>query len=187
MEDKVIDILTEKFNRFVINCNLNSSSDNSTEQLNETSDSMDEKTMSSVVHETSPYESSSYEGHTLPILKKILDLSTKAQDLKKEHVSLRNQVKLTFESFDDLGVLKSIQLLGAEYELLKRKYIDESFKRRRLNNEVVELKGNIRVFCRCRPLNENEIANGSTSVVKFESTAEEELQVICSDSSKKTI
>ncbi|CAK8544663.1 unnamed protein product [Lathyrus sativus] len=161
------------------------SSDNSTEQLNETSDSMDEKTMSSVVHETSPYESSSYEGHTLPILKKILDLSTKAQDLKKEHVSLRNQVKLTFESFADLGVLKSIQLLGAEYELLKRKYIDESFERRRLNNEVIELKGNIRVFCRCRPLNENEIANGSASVVKFESTAEEELQVICSDSSKK--
>lgn len=118
--------------------------DNSTEQLNETSDSMDEKTMSSVVHETSPYENSSCEVHTLPILKKILDLSTKAQvdcecwficciiilllllllmfcgmwllcmfqDLKKEHVSLRNQVKLTFESFADLGVLKSIQLLG---------------------------------------------------------------------------
>ncbi|CAI8615465.1 unnamed protein product [Vicia faba] len=183
MEDKLIEMLTEKFNRFVINCNL----DSSTEQLNETS--MDENAMSSdnsteqlsVVHVTSPYD----DGHTLPILKKILDLSTKAQDLKREHVSLRNQVKLTFESFADLGVLKSIQLLGAEYELLKRKYIDESFERRRLNNEVIELKGNIRVFCRCRPLNEKEIANGSASVVNFESTAEEELQVICSDSSKK--
>jgi kinesin family protein C2/C3 len=68
---------------------------------------------------------------------------------------------------------------------LKRKYLEESHQRRQLNNEVIELKGNIRVFCRCRPLNENEIANGSAvSVVNFES-ASEELQVICSDSSKK--
>jgi len=42
-------------------------SDNSSEQLNETSDNMDDNTMST------------QDGHTLPILKKILDLSTKAQ------------------------------------------------------------------------------------------------------------
>lgn len=42
-------------------------SDNSSEQLNKTSDNMDENTMST------------QDGHTLPILKKILDLSTKAQ------------------------------------------------------------------------------------------------------------
>ena len=76
-------------------------------------------------------------------------------------------------------------VLGAEYELLKRKYSEESSERRRLYNEVIELKGNIRVFCRCRPLNENEIANGSVSVVNFESSSDNELQVICADSSKK--
>ncbi|WJX80128.1 hypothetical protein P8452_63167 [Trifolium repens] len=147
--------------------------DNSSEQLNETSENMDENTLSSG------------QGDTLPILKKIIDLSTKAQTLKREHVSLSDQVKLTFESFPGLDVLKSVRLLGAEYEILKRKYLEESLERRRLNNEVIELKGNIRVFCRCRPLNENEIANGSAvSVVNFES-ASEELQVICSDSSKK--
>ncbi|PNY09407.1 kinesin-like protein KIFC3-like [Trifolium pratense] len=154
--------------------------DNSSEQLNETSDDMYENTMSSGVHEISPQQ-----GHTLPILKKVIDLSTKAQNLKREHGSLSDQVKLTFESFPGLDVLKSVQLLGAEYENLKRKYLEESLERRRLNNEVIELKGNIRVFCRCRPLNENEIANESAvSVVNFES-ASEELQVICSDSSKK--
>lgn len=63
--------------------------------------------------------------------------------------------------------------------------MEESFERRRLYNEVIELKGNIRVFCRCRPLNENETANGSAiSVINFDSSPEE-LQVICSDSSKK--
>ncbi|KAK2436396.1 kinesin protein KIN-14S [Trifolium repens] len=134
---------------------------------------MDENTSSSEAHEISPQQD-----HTLPILKKIINLSTKAQTLKREHVSLSDQVKLTFESFPGLDVLKSVQLLGAEYEILKRKYLEESLERRRLNNEVIELKGNIRVFCRCRPLNENEIANGSAvSVVNFES-ASEELQAV---------
>ncbi|TQD78363.1 hypothetical protein C1H46_036056 [Malus baccata] len=72
-----------------------------------------------------------------------------------------------------------------EHELLKKKYLDESSERKRLYNEVIELKGNIRVFCRCRPLNQTEISSGSGSVVEFESSLDNELQVICSDSSKK--
>lgn len=76
-------------------------------------------------------------------------------------------------------------MLGAEYENLKRKYLEESSERRRLYNEVIELEGNIRVFCRCRPLSESEIANGSATVVNFESSSDNELQLICSDSSKK--
>ncbi|KAG4913930.1 hypothetical protein AAZX31_19G221100 [Glycine max] len=196
MDDQIIKMLTEKFNRFGINCNLKPSSesqpsvsteacdetaDNVLAQLNnETSDNMDESSIPNGIHECSPRED-----HTLPILKKILDLSTKIQNLKKQHVALSNQVKLTTESFPGLDVLKSVQLLGAEYEVLKRKYVEESSERRRLYNEVIELKGNIRVFCRCRPLNESEIANGSAvSVVNFESSSDE-LQVICSDSSKK--
>lgn len=179
-DDRVIDMLTEKFNSFVIHCNLNSSPDNSLAQLKETSYNMDENSLSSEVHEISPQQD-----HTLPILKKIIDLSTKAQNLKKQHIDLCNHVKLTIGSFPGLDVLNSVQLLGAEYELLKRKYTEESFERRRLYNEVIELKGNIRVFCRCRPLNGSEIANKSVvSGVNFES-APEELQVICSDSSKK--
>jgi kinesin family protein C2/C3 len=34
------------------------------------------------------------------------------QTLKREHVSLSDQVKLTFESFPGLDVLKFVQLLG---------------------------------------------------------------------------
>jgi kinesin family protein C2/C3 len=75
--------------------------------------------------------------------------------------------------------------VGTEYELLKKKYLKESSERKRLYNEVIELKGNIRVLCRCRPLNQNEITNGSTSILDFDSSQDNELQVICSDSSKK--
>lgn len=50
---------------------------------------------------------------------------------------------------------------------------------------MIELKGNIRVFCRCRPLNEAEMSNGTNSVVEFDSTQDNELHIICSDSSRK--
>lgn len=76
-------------------------------------------------------------------------------------------------------------VLGSENEHLKKKYNEESSERKRLYNEVIELKGNIRVFCRCRPLNHDETTNGSSSIVDFDSSQENELQIICSDSSKK--
>ncbi|CAL5342317.1 unnamed protein product [Camellia sinensis] len=70
-------------------------------------------------------------------------------------------------------------------ELVKKKYLEECSERKRLYNEVIELKGNIRVFCRCRPLSQDEIANGSTSIVDFDSSQENELQIIFSDSLRK--
>lgn len=60
-----------------------------------------------------------------------------------------------------------------------------SSERKKLYNEVIELKGNIRVFCRCRPLNSDEIGNGLTSVIEFDPAQDHELLVNCSDSSKK--
>ena len=75
--------------------------------------------------------------------------------------------------------------VGNEYEFVKKKYLKESSEHKRLYNEVIELKGNIRVLGRCRPLNQNEITNGSTSVLDFDSSQHNELQVICSDYSKK--
>ncbi|KAJ0044742.1 hypothetical protein Pint_05278 [Pistacia integerrima] len=68
-----------------------------------------------------------------------------------------------------------------EYELLKKKYIDESSERKWLYNEVIELKGHIRVFYQCRPLNQAEITNGSSSVVEFDSSQENELQIVSSN------
>ncbi|XP_041019643.1 kinesin-like protein KIN-14S isoform X7 [Juglans microcarpa x Juglans regia] len=139
-----------------------------------------ETSESGIDKETSPDQ-----GQTLPILKKIIDLSTKVQELKKEYSVLSDQVKLTTDSFPGLEVLNTLGLLSTEYELLKKKYVEESSERKRLYNEVIELKGNIRVFCRCRPLNQTEITNGCAPVVEFDSTQDNELQVVCSDSAKK--
>uniref|UniRef100_A0A5B7A4P9 Putative kinesin-3 n=1 Tax=Davidia involucrata TaxID=16924 RepID=A0A5B7A4P9_DAVIN len=139
------------------------------EQVEGNSDLMDE---SNVSNETQ--EMCSDEVQTLPILQKIEDLSNRVQNLKKEHMVLCNEVKgMTADSFPGCDVLSALQALSTEHELLKKKYheecellkkkyLEECSERKQLYNEVIELKGNIRVFCRCRPLNQNEIANGST-------------------------
>nr|GEX10608.1 kinesin-like protein KIN-14S [Tanacetum cinerariifolium] len=72
-----------------------------------------------------------------------------------------------------------------DYEILKNRLDLECAERRRLHNELIELKGNIRVFCRCRPLNRDEIARGLTSVVDFDSSLENELKIVGADSSEK--
>ncbi|KAM7481358.1 hypothetical protein LguiB_005941 [Lonicera macranthoides] len=152
-----------------------------TEQVEQQSD----LTGDSNVSIDSPEVSSDQE-RTLPILNKIEDLSNKVQTLRKDHKVLCNEVKgMTVESFPGSEVFNALQGLSVEHELLKKKYLEESNARKRLYNEVIELKGNIRVFCRCRPLNEDEIAKGSTSIVDFESCQENELQIIGTDSSRK--
>nr|POF26894.1 kinesin-like protein kin-14s [Quercus suber] len=151
MEDRTVEILSENCECFDSNRDLRPLSPSASvqtledstihsEQIEENTDLIDENSLSSGIQETTPDQ-----GHTLPILQKIIDLSTKVQ----------------------------------------KKYLQESSERKRLYNEVIELKGNIRVFCRCRPLNQNEITSGSTSIVDFDSSQDNELQVICSDSSKK--
>ncbi|XP_052623227.1 kinesin-like protein KIN-14S [Lactuca sativa] len=140
---------------------------------------------------------SDQEQRTLPIFEKFDKLSNKVKNLRKEHTALCNEVKnITADSFPGSEVFTALQNLGEEHENLKKKYQEECqtlknrfhlecSERRRLYNEVIELKGNIRVFCRCRPLNHDEITKGSTSVVDFESVQENELKIIGSDSSKK--
>ncbi|KAL9683177.1 hypothetical protein QQ045_014994 [Rhodiola kirilowii] len=124
---------------------------------------------------------------------KIIELTSMVEVLKRVHFVLAYEVKnLTQELVTDPGVYNSLQLLGNDYlqtkikcQLLEKKYVQESVERKRLYNEVIELKGNIRIFCRCRPLHPSEIGNGSTAVIEYESCPDNELQVICSDSSKK--
>ncbi|KAK2976066.1 hypothetical protein RJ640_024794 [Escallonia rubra] len=126
------------------------------------------------------------------------NVSNDAQEnLKNEHTVLCDEVKgITVDSFPGSEVFNALQDLSVEHEslkskyheereLLKKKYLEECSERKRLYNEVIELKGNIRVFCRCRPLSQDEIAKGSTSVVDFDSSQENELQINGSDTSRK--
>ncbi|GAB4855542.1 Kinesin-like protein KIN-14S [Ancistrocladus abbreviatus] len=142
-------------------------------------------------------EASADEEQKLPILKKFNYLSDQIQILRTEYTALSNEVKgMTADSFPGSDFITAFQDLSAEHELLKKKrmeeceflkkkYLEECAERKRLSNEVIELKGNIRVFCRCRPMNQDELANGSTSVVEIDPSQENELHIISADSSKK--
>ncbi|CAN0910208.1 Cellulose synthase-like protein D2 [Linum grandiflorum] len=100
-------------------------------------------------------------------------------NLKYKHAILMDEVKrITTGFFVQPKVSTALQLLGKENKHMKKKSVQESTKRKRLPlyDEVIELKGNIRVFCRC-----NE--KGSNSVVEFDSSQDNELQILYSNSS----
>ncbi|KAL5988116.1 hypothetical protein ACLOJK_035879 [Asimina triloba] len=55
-----------------------------------------------------------------------------------------------------------------KYEELKEKLLKENHERKNLQNELIVLKGNITVFCRCRALREGEIEGDSSSIVEID-------------------
>ncbi|XP_078446979.1 kinesin-like protein KIN-14S [Wolffia australiana] len=75
--------------------------------------------------------------------------------------------------------------LEAKNEILLRRNIEIWAERKRLYNEIIEMKGNIRVFCRCRPISSEELAKGSSMVVEFDPAQDAELQIISSENLKK--
>ncbi|RZC80899.1 hypothetical protein C5167_043469 [Papaver somniferum] len=150
----------------------------------ENSITMEENCVRDQIKETEP--SFGEEQNINPIPKQLDDLSTQIKILKTEQSVLSDEVKgIADGSFPGSDVSAALLHLSSEHEALKKKYLKESSERKRLYNEVIELKGNIRVFCRCRPLNQDEIANGFYSVVEFDPSIDTELQVTSSDSSKK--
>ncbi|KAK0048052.1 kinesin-like protein KIFC3 [Biomphalaria pfeifferi] len=92
--------------------------------------------------------------------KKILDsdiVNTAFFQLKAAYVSLKEEVK---DMPRNMGMLmsqvqKQIQQTLAEVNIKNKelvdKYLREMKLRKKLHNELVDLKGNIRVFCRIRP------------------------------------
>ncbi|KAL3686757.1 hypothetical protein R1sor_013066 [Riccia sorocarpa] len=100
------------------------------------------------------------------------------QVLKAEYGGFSSDTKDWIKSFPNpASMIKSVQLLVAEHDDLKKKYAEECHERKQLYNKVLELKGNIRVFCRCRPLSPIEVSGGISSVVDFDAVKDNELIV----------
>ena len=53
-------------------------------------------------------------------------------------------------------------------------------------HQLLFLTGNIRVFCRCRPLNTDEMAAGATLAIDFESAKDGELTITSNGAPRKT-
>ncbi|WRX28851.1 Leucine-rich repeat - like 10 [Theobroma cacao] len=119
------------------------------------------------------------------------DMTRKLKIMKMEHIKLSEEVSMYNNCFKDINeigssILSRINQQADLHEDLKIKFLRGAKERKELYNKVLELKGNIRVFCRCRPLNSEEIAAGASMAVDFESAKDGELTVLSNGAPRKT-
>ncbi|KAK4393940.1 Kinesin-like protein KIN-14R [Sesamum angolense] len=123
--------------------------------------------------------SSKYENDQKSWKVAINNLEQKVKVMKREHAQLSREAHDCADSIPDLNkMVFAVQALVEQCEDLKVKYHEEQVKRRKLFNQVQEARGNIRVFCRCRPLSKTEHVAGCASVVDFDAAKDGELGVL---------
>ncbi|XP_022142900.1 kinesin-like protein KIN-14Q [Momordica charantia] len=110
------------------------------------------------------------------------DLTRKVKIMKIENIKLSEEALAYKNCLVDMNEMTSKIQTAFKQQLylqenLKTKFVEGAKERKELYNKMLELKGNIRVFCRCRPLNTEEIASGASMVVDFESAKDGELIV----------
>ncbi|KAI8552295.1 hypothetical protein RHMOL_Rhmol06G0255500 [Rhododendron molle] len=119
------------------------------------------------------------------------DLKRKLKLLKMDQIKLSEEALSYKKCLVDMNDMSSIiqSKLNEQEELhsdIKNKFIKGAKERKELYNKILELKGNIRVFCRCRPLNTDEIAAGASMAMDFEAAKDGELTVTSNGAPKKT-
>ncbi|KAJ6887125.1 hypothetical protein NC651_027469 [Populus alba x Populus x berolinensis] len=119
------------------------------------------------------------------------DLTRKLKIMKMEHIKLSEEALAYKNCLVDMDEIRSTILSKMKqqvdlHEDLKIKFVEGAKERKELYNKVLELKGNIRVFCRCRPLRSEEVAAGALMTIDFESAKDGELTVMSNGLPKKT-
>ena len=107
------------------------------------------------------------------------DTNNETQEAPEQGFSLASQ-KIASSVEAVTGVLE-----GAMEEA-RGKMKKEVAERKRLHNLVQELRGNIRVFCRVRPLSTKNVAEGATSGVGFPSDVDITVETVDSGGKAKT-
>lgn len=62
---------------------------------------------------------------------------------------------------------EKVNMAENKVEDFKGLYAKESNLRKKVHNDLMDLKGNIRVYCRVRPLNEQELKQENTDVIEY--------------------
>ncbi|XP_040990661.1 kinesin-like protein KIN-14Q [Juglans microcarpa x Juglans regia] len=119
------------------------------------------------------------------------DLTRKLKIMKMEHIKLAEEARTYKNCLTDMDEMRTAihSAINQQVDLhkgLKIKFVEGAKERKELYNKVLELKGNIRVFCRCRPLNKEEIAAGTSMAIDFEYAKDGELTVRSNGAPRKT-
>ncbi|XP_017980789.1 PREDICTED: kinesin heavy chain isoform X1 [Theobroma cacao] len=116
----------------------------------------------------------------------INELERKIKTMKEEHSHLSNKAHECADSIPQLNkMIFAVQALVAQCEDLKLKFNEEQAVRRKLHNQLEEAKGNIRVFCRCRPLSKGEASAGYATVVDFTAAKDGDIGILTGSSARK--
>ncbi|POM76178.1 Kinesin-like protein [Phytophthora palmivora] len=105
----------------------------------------------------------------------IVNLSAQLRAQRTDLVTLKSQVSAQQQQVPVLAkqltekIMQRVQKQADAMAGVVDNYKREMKERKRLFNLVQELKGNIRVLCRVRPISKNEIAQGSKMICKFAS------------------
>ncbi|CAL9757073.1 unnamed protein product [Musa acuminata subsp. burmannicoides] len=117
----------------------------------------------------------------------IANLEKKIKAIKEEYTQLSQDAHDCANSIPNLNKMTiAVQALVAQTEDLKLKYSEEIAKRKKLYNQIQEAKGNIRVFCRCRPLSKQEVSTGHNAVVDFDAAKDGEIGIMNGGATKKS-
>ncbi|KAI5605791.1 hypothetical protein BDE02_01G375700 [Populus trichocarpa] len=119
------------------------------------------------------------------------DLTRKLKLMKMEHIKLSEEAlayKNCVADMEDMRftIVSTMKQQVELHEDIKIKFVEGAKERKELYNKVLELKGNIRVFCRCRPLKPEEVAAGALVTIDFESAKDGELTVMSNGLPRKT-
>ncbi|XP_019443766.1 PREDICTED: kinesin-like protein KIN-14Q isoform X2 [Lupinus angustifolius] len=119
------------------------------------------------------------------------DLTRKLKIMKMEQIKLLEEAEAYKKCQADMSEISLIIMSKINEELkahedLKFKYIEGTKECKELYNKVLELRGNIRVFCRCRPLNAEELTTGAAMAIDFESAKDGELTIMSNGTPRKT-
>ncbi|CAG5123272.1 unnamed protein product, partial [Candidula unifasciata] len=95
--------------------------------------------------------------------------------VKSAYLALKGEVKAVPSSIEggmkemQIEVQKSLTEMNAKYKEVVEKYLREMKLRKKYHNELVELRGNIRVLCRIRPWIKEDGYEDDTIVVTLDS------------------
>ncbi|GLC37409.1 hypothetical protein PLESTM_000580500 [Pleodorina starrii] len=104
------------------------------------------------------------------------DLRNKLSDMESRLRDARDEVQAVRQEAEQTSRIRELEAQGqiAHY---REKWRVEFDKRRKLHNTVLELKGNIRVLCRVRPLVDKERGAGAEGAMPIKCVSEEMLRV----------
>ncbi|XVF36564.1 hypothetical protein REPUB_Repub19eG0068400 [Reevesia pubescens] len=132
------------------------------------------------------YVSTKYEHDKRFWIASVIELERKIKTMKQEHSQLSNKANDCADSIPELNkMIFAVQALVAQCEDLKLKFNEEQAMRKKLHNQIEEAKGNIRVFCRCRPLSKEEASAGHATVVDFSAAKDGDIGILTGSSAKK--